>query len=120
MFDARCFNIPEDEVVNCFIWRQQDATRNAIQMLGQYYFSHNELQEKNCDEIQDMLMTRNGVNFNDMPTDFKRGVCCIKESYTACTEGPSGPGPASIRTRWTIDKEIPVFTQNREYIERFI
>ena len=43
MFDARCFNIPKEEVANCFIWRQQDATRNAIQMLGQTYFSHKEL-----------------------------------------------------------------------------
>ena len=29
MFDSRCFNIPKEEVTNCFIWRQQDATRNA-------------------------------------------------------------------------------------------
>ena len=30
MFDARCFNIPEEEIVNYFISRQQDATRNSI------------------------------------------------------------------------------------------
>jgi hypothetical protein len=46
MFDARVFNIPKEEVANCFIWRQQDATRNAIQMLGQTYFSHKELDKK--------------------------------------------------------------------------
>ncbi len=40
MFDARVFNIPEDEIANYFIWRQQDATRNALQMLGQCIFSH--------------------------------------------------------------------------------
>lgn len=27
MFDARVFSIPKDEVCNCLIWRQQDATR---------------------------------------------------------------------------------------------
>ena len=34
MFDARCFNIPASEVVIA-LCGQEDATRNAIQMLGQ-------------------------------------------------------------------------------------
>ncbi len=103
MFDARCFNIPKEEVTNCFIWRQQDATRNAIQMLGQCNFSDKELHKKSCNEIQDMLMTQKGINFNDMATEFKRGVCCIKADRS-----------------WNIDKEIPIFTQDRDYIERFV
>jgi len=103
LFDARCFNIPKEEVTNCFIWRQQDATRNAIQTLGQCYFSNKELDEKSCNEIQDMLMTRKGVNFNDMPTDYKRGTCCYKND-----------------TGWIIDKEPPIFTKDREYVERWI
>ena len=40
MFDARCFNIPKEEVTNYFYWRQLDATRNSIQMVGQANFSH--------------------------------------------------------------------------------
>lgn len=102
MFDSRCFNIPREEVTNCFIWRQQDATRNAIQMLGQCNFSHKELDHKSQNDIQDMLMTQKGINFNDMPTEFKRGVCCVRNE-----EG-----------KWILDKEIPVFTQGREYIEK--
>ena len=100
MFDSRCFNIPEDEVVNCFIWRQQDATRNAIQMLGQCNFSHKELNGKSCNAIQDMLMEQKQINFNDMPTAFKRGVCCYKNE-----EG-----------KWIVDAEPPIFTQDREYV----
>lgn len=122
MFDSRCFNIPEDEVTNCFIWRQQDATRNAIQMLGQCNFSHKELQGKSCNDIQDMLMTQKGINFNDMPAEFRRGVCCVKETYYADLTAPGCEDcpidPASVRTRWTLDKEIPIFTQDRDYIER--
>ena len=105
MFDSRCFNIPKEEVTNCFIWRQQDATRNAIQMLGQCNFSHKELHGKSCNDIQDMLMTQKNINFNDMPTEFKRGVCCIRNKDT---EG---------RSQWILDKEIPIFTQDRDYIE---
>lgn len=109
MFDSRCFNIPTEEVTNCFIWRQQDATRNAIQMLGQCNFSHKELQNKSCNDIQDMLMLQKGINFNDMPTEFKRGVCCVKEEYSI---------DETVRTRWVLDKEIPIFTQDREYVDR--
>lgn len=116
MFDSRCFNIPESEVTNCFIWRQQDATRNAIQMLGQCNFSHRELQNKSCNDIQDMLMMQKGINFNDMPTEFKRGVCCVKEIYQY-PEVDIKDG-ACPRTHWIIDKEIPIFTQDRNYIER--
>ena len=112
MFDSRCFNIPKEEVTNCFIWRQQDATRNAIQMLGQCNFSHKELQGKSCNDIQDMLMLQKGINFNDMPTEFKRGVCCIKKEVP-CTDRLIG-----YKLDWVLDKEIPIFTQDRNYIEK--
>ena len=121
MFDSRCFNIPEDEVTNCFIWRQQDATRNAIQMLGQCNFSHKELQGKSCNDIQDMLMLQKGINFNDMPAEFKRGVCCVKEEYYPDPVPGYEDCPidaTSVRTHWVIDKEIPIFTQDRNYVER--
>lgn len=98
-FDSRVFNLPKEEVCNCLIWRQQDATRNSIQGLGQKYFTHKELHNKNCSDIQDMLMTKYNVNWNDVPTKFKRGSCCIKDAVG-----------------WVIDNEIPIFTKDRNYI----
>ena len=74
MFDARCFNIPKEEACNLVYWRQLDATRNSIQMVGQAKFSHNELQGKSCNMIQDMLLTQRDINWNDYPTRWKRGV----------------------------------------------
>lgn len=56
MFDSRVFNIPREEVTNYFYWRQLDASRNSVQMVGQANFSHRELQHKSCNDIQDMLM----------------------------------------------------------------
>ena len=79
MFDARCFNIPKEEVVNCIYWRQLDAARNSVQMVGQANFSHRELQGKSCNVIQDMLHEQKGINWNDYPTMWKRGVCWTKE-----------------------------------------
>lgn len=114
MFDARCFNIPEEEVVNCLIWRQQDATRNAIQMLGQCFFSHKELQHKSCNDIQDMLFLQRGINFNDMPTEYKRGACCYRK------EIPCESNLCGYKTVWVIDKEPPIFTQDRAFVEKWV
>ena len=111
MFDARCFNIPKEEITNCFVGRQQDATRNAIEILGRCYFSDKQLFKKSCNDIQDMLMLEKNVNFNDMPTAFKRGVCIVKKRLP-CTDRLVG-----YKTQWVIDKEIPIFSQQREYIE---
>lgn len=111
MFDTRCFNIPKDDVTNNFYWRQLDATRNSIQMVGQANFSHKELQNKNCNEIQDMLFTQKGINWNDFAAPLKRGSCCIKETYKQDDD--------TLRTRWIIDKEIPVFKgEERDYIDK--
>lgn len=113
MFDTRCFNIPKDDVTNNFYWRQLDATRNSIQMVGQAHFSHRELQNKNCNEIQDMLFTKKGINWNDFATHLKRGSCCIKETYKHDDD--------TLRTHWIIDKEIPVFKgEKRDYIDKLV
>lgn len=112
MFDARCFNIPKEEVTNYIYWRQLDASRNSIQMVGQANFSHKELQNKSCNDIQDMLMTQKGINWNDYPTYQKRGSCCIKEKYFIND---------NERSRWIIDINIPIFKgDDREYIDKLI
>lgn len=112
MFDARCFNVPKEEVANLIYWRQLDATRNSIQMVGQANFSHRELQNKSCNQIQDMLMTQKGINWDDIPSYQKRGSCCIKEEY-CCNN--------SLRSTWIVDNDIPIFKgDNRKYIEDLI
>lgn len=121
MFDARAFSIPKDEVCNCLIWRQQDATRNSIQSVGQAYFSHKALNGKTCNNIQEMLWQEYKVNWSDYPIECKRGSCCIKQMVDVpVLNQESGEVICVSRNRWVIDTEPPVFTQEREYIERFL
>lgn len=125
MFDARVFNIPKEEVANLIYWRQLDATRNSIQMVGQANFSHKELHGKSCNAIQDMLLTEKGINWNNFETHKKRGSCCIK-STTTCTysttdEAGNVATGATERPHWYIDLEIPIFkADGREYIDKLI
>mgnify|MGYP004458514881 FL=1 len=112
MFDARCFNIPKEEVTNLIYWRQLDATRNSIQMVGQANFSHKELQGKSCEKIKEMLITEKEISWEDFDPMYKHGSCCIK--ITTETDGVT-------RSSWKIDKNIPLFIgEGREYIESLI
>lgn len=76
-FDARAFNIPKEDAVNYFVWRQQDATKNSISMLAQSLYSHKELLGKNGNEMQEMCFQK-GVNWNDLSTSKKRGTACYE------------------------------------------
>jgi tRNA(His) 5'-end guanylyltransferase len=118
MFDTRVFNIPKEEVTNLIYWRQLDATRNSIQMVGQANFSYKQLHGKSCNEIQDMLMVEKRINWNDLPVHQKRGSCCIKKQYEDVTEDE---GAFVTRTYWIIDSEIPIFNgEDRDYIDKLI
>ena len=109
MFDARCFNIPKEEVTNYFYWRQLDAIRNSIQMVGQAHFPHNILQYKTCEDIKDMLYVKDEIVWELLPTYKQRGICCIKQDYIY---------ENILRKQWVIDNNIPLFKEEgRDYIE---
>lgn len=122
MFDSRAFSIPVDEVCNCLIWRQQDATRNSIEAAGQAYFSHSQLHGKNCEQIQEMLWQEHKINWNDYPVAFKRGSCCRKELMEMTIPDPRSPESEIpvTRRRWVVDVEPPVFTKDRAYINSLL
>ena len=110
-FDSRVFNVPKEEVVNYFVWRQQDASRNSVQQLARFYFSHKQLHKKNNSEIQDMLMEQHKVNWNNLPTWQKRGSCV----YT----NPTWSMFSSLHRAY-VDEECPIFTQDRSYVEKWL
>ncbi len=103
VFDSRAFVIPKEEVTNYFIWRQQDATRNSIQSLAQFHFSHKDIQNLNTSQLQEKLFSEKDINWNDIDTNLKRGYCIVREGQD-----------------WMIDGNIPIFSQDRNYIERFV
>lgn len=78
VFDCRAFNLPMEEVVNYFIWRQQDWIRNSVQMVGQANFSHNQLHKKTIPMIHDMLHEI-GINWaRDFDAKWKNGRTLMK------------------------------------------
>lgn len=115
VFDARVFSIPREDAANNFVWRQQDAVRNSIQGAGQARFSHKELHGKSCDDIQEMLFSQYGINWNDFPVEQKRGFAAYRKPRTR--ETPSGTVEAML---WAVDTEIPTFTKDRDFVDALV
>lgn len=78
-FDARVFNLPEWDCINNVIWRQQDAIRNSVEMVGHVNFSTKELHKVNCDGIKKMLKEQRGIDWEkDFNCYQKYGAFCYK------------------------------------------
>jgi tRNA(His) 5'-end guanylyltransferase len=115
-FDSRVFVLPESEVCNYFIWRQQDWERNSIQMLAHSLYSHKELHKKNMVDMQELCFQK-GKNWNDLDTHLKRGRCIYK---TVTETGDWTNTIEELKTDWILDKEIPIFTKDRNFIEKWL
>jgi len=134
-FDSRAYCVPREDVTNYFVWRQRDTEKNSISILAQHYFSHQQLQGKSGSDKQDMLMREHGVNWNELDTWKKRGWCVdrkvvtipyaelVGERDTLGLHTPNveiDPDTLVTRTNFNPDWEIPIFTKDRDYIERFV
>jgi tRNA(His) guanylyltransferase len=110
-FDSRCFVLPESEVANAFLWRQNDASRNSIQMLARSLASHKECDGLGQAELQELCFQR-GNNWNDLPARYRRGRCVVRQTHEL---------DGVIRHEWVVDNEIPIWKgDGRQYIERLL
>jgi tRNA(His) 5'-end guanylyltransferase len=85
-------------------------------MVARAHFSHKSLEGLNGNQKQEKLWQEKGINFNDFPVYLKRGSGCYKFLYSI----NEGTEQEAIRSIWKIDDSIPIFTQDRDYIEKFI
>lgn len=111
LFDARAWVLPHDEVNNYFLWRQQDASKNSVSMVAQANFPHKSLQGLNGSQMQDKLMLEKEINWNDLPVWQKRGICITKQYYEK---------NGALRSKWEVDHNTPIFSQDRNYINQHV
>lgn len=104
MFDSRCFNITKEEVANYIFWRQDDAKRNSVQMLGRSYFSDKQLYKKGQSEIKRILKEEKNVSWEDLEEFYKYGSCSYKKDGN-----------------WIIDYSMPIIrNEDRDFVEKHI
>lgn len=104
LFDARVFVLPEAEVANYFVWRQQDAIRNATQMIARSFFSHRECDRKSCPELVEMIRGV-GSSLESFRVEHRRG----RSVYRGTGESP-----------WVVDTNMPILTEDRAHVEKWL
>lgn len=78
-FDARVHSIPVEDAANNFVWRQKDWERNSIQMMGQHYIGHSEMQGMSNAQIIEYFEKNDMAMFEVEP--WKRfGTFLLKDS----------------------------------------
>lgn len=120
VFDSRAFIVPREEIFNVLYWRQLDCKRNSIQLLGQAHFSHNQLQGKNSNQIQEMLWQEKGINWAHEPEWFKNGVAIYKKPTEVMFLNEHENEDMVIRNKWFVDTNTPVFTKDRAFINKHV
>ena len=119
-FDSRVFQVPnKEEVVNNFLWRQQDATRNSISAVAQSLYSAKELHKVNTDQMQELIFQK-GINWNDYDPKLKRGRFIYKVNYFNGIDFNLVPeaeknNAGVLRTKWE-SLECPIFSKDREFL----
>lgn len=124
IFDCRIFNLPnEKEVVNYFMWRERDATKNSISMAAQSEFSHKSLHGLHGNDMQEKLFSERGINWNDYPAFFKRGTYITKRKLSrpfSTTEINKLPLKHEARTNpnLMIERTFYIRDRNRSYVKQ--
>lgn len=120
-FDSRLFTIPDRiEVMNYFIWRNQDCARNSVSMLAQSLFSHKQLQGKSTLTMIGMIKAHESgaYSWDDLNQGFRFGRVIMKETYVIpnCDDGH---GNNAERTRWTSNRAWK-FTEDKDKLLNMI
>ena len=142
VFDARVFVVPPADVNNAFLWRQRDAFRNCIQGFAYHRLRDatgrktaiRMLHGKSLTQQQEIIRQELEVEPSELPTEWLRGRTILRETFELPLKevmpaevyekmlqaGKVDPDGLATRSRWTVDREIPEFSQNTDYIERFL
>ncbi len=73
VFDCRVWTVPTlGEAANVLLWRERDATKNAISMAVRSRYSHGEVEGKSTSEQRELL-AQVGVDFDAYPRFFTHG-----------------------------------------------
>ena len=103
-FAAAVFPVPENDVANYFVHRQQDAMRNSVQMLARSLHSHKQIEHKSVAEMKEMCGAK-GRDWDKLDLRWQRGACVYRR-----------PSDGKVVN----DLEIPLFSKHRDYVERHL
>ncbi len=130
VMDCRVIPLPNKEkVIDYFLWRQEDAARNALNahcywMLRKegldVHTATDEVAGKSIAEKNEMLYLR-GIKFNDLPAWQKRGIGIVWGSVSKTGFNPlTGQEVMTSRRGLQVNYELPRSGQYEEFLARLL
>jgi len=110
-FDVKLFNTPKEDVYNAFKCRQQTAIRKSIYALLTDVCDQETLDIKTYEQLLEILVQKKNINFDTINSFITRGVCVTKLINIKDDE---------TENIWKLDMYIPIFTQDMNYIEKYL
>ncbi|HAB19237.1 MAG TPA: tRNA(His) guanylyltransferase Thg1 family protein [Verrucomicrobiota bacterium] len=117
-FDCRISQLPTEQlIVDYFRWRQEDATRNALNAHCYWLLRKSGKSVKEATQFllgqttsdKNELLFRHGINFGKLPAWQKRGVGLFWEDYEKTGVNPkTGEATKAIRRRLKTELELPM------------
>lgn len=120
-FTSQVFLVPnEREAINTMVFKQQQNFLTSIQFSCYY-----ELLKKydkgtirdmlvglSIDEKIDLLQQECGIDFNQYPMAFRRGVACYRT--------PKIMEDGSMKNKWILNGELPIFAKEQPFLDGII
>lgn len=117
LFDARVYGVPNMmEVANYLVWRQRDCEKNSVSSAAYYFLAdkygrktaRQKLDKLNQKERQEILFQECGINWNNYPDRFKRGIVCVRKNTIIETDN----GDAVRKP--LVAQAAPIFTSDED------
>jgi tRNA(His) 5'-end guanylyltransferase len=129
-FDCRICQLPNKQIViDYFRWRQEDATRNALNSACYWALRDDEytaakatkhLLNKSVADKNEILFLY-GINFNDLPIFQKRGIGIVWTKCDSCGHNPlTGVAEAAERNSISTVFNLPKGEDYADYISSII
>lgn len=118
VFTAKTFVVPNiTEAINVLVAKQQQAFHTALYMACFYELVKNHspdtvrqtLHEKSPQEKAELLFEQCGIDFNNYPLPFKRGMASYRIPKVI-------PGVDQVKNKLSVDMEIPIFTRDHDFL----
>ena len=128
-FDCRIIPLPNKErVADCFLWRQEDANRNALNGWCYWTLRKEGKSKREATSIlsgkgvafKNELLLQRGINYNDVPSWQKRGVGFVFEEMEKEGMNPITGEKIKTKRRELVEKELPIGEEYKQMILRML